>query len=282
MVKPLHSPERAMPRPLIAGLLAIGVLASVAAAAQPAAPSPFSRIGFDQRVGAQVPLDLTFRDEQGHPVRLQEFFGRRPVVLSLVYYSCPMLCPLTLNGLNRSVKGLSFDVGSDFQVVVVSIDPKETPAQAGRVRAEALTRYGRRGLESGWHFLTGDADQIARLAKVVGFRYYYDEDSHQYAHASGVIVLTPDGKVSRYFYGIEFPSRSLRLGLFEAADRKIGTVMDQVLLYCFHYDPVQGRYSAATLNLVRAGGVLTVLGLGLMIGLLRRPERHGPKPLGTA
>jgi protein SCO1/2 len=273
-----------MPSCNVRRIMALGLTAALiaaAVAAQPAAPSPFSRIGLDQRVGQSVPLDLPFRDEKGHVVRLGDYFGKRPVVLSLVYYNCPMLCTLTVNGLTRGLKGVTFDAGNDYQVVLVSIDPKETPAIAAKAREDALHRYARPGADAGWHFLTGTEQSIAVLARSVGFRYYYDEVSHQYAHAAGIMLLTPDGRLSRYLYGIEFPPRSLRLGLVEATDRKIGSVMDQVLLYCFHYDPVQGRYSATTLNIVRAGGALTVLGLAVMIVLMRRPAHRGPKPLGT-
>jgi protein SCO1/2 len=272
-------------RRAIAGALLTSLLSAAAtvrpAAAQPAAPSPFSRIGLDQKVGEQVPANLPFRDEQGRTVRLGSYFGQRPVLMALVYYNCPMLCTLTLNGLTRSLKGVTFDAGRDFQLVIVSIDPRETPAIAARSRLDALARYSRPGADAGFHFLTGSAASIAQLTKAIGFRYYYDETVRQYAHAAGLMVLTPDGRLSRYFYGIEFPSRSLRLALYEAADRKIGSVMDQVLLYCFHYDPVQGRYSAVTLNIVRLGGVLTLLGLGVMIVLFRRHD-HRPKPLGNA
>jgi protein SCO1/2 len=263
-----------------AGLVALLALAPQVVA-QPASPSPFSRIGFDQRVGQAVPLELTFHDEQGKTVRLGDYFGKRPVVLALVYYNCPMLCTLTVNGLIRGLKSVTFDAGRDYQVVLVSIDPRETPAVAARAREDALHRYARPGADAGWHFLTGSEPQIAALARAVGFRYYYDDAARQYAHAAGIMVATPDGRLSHYFYGIEFPPRTLRLGLVDAADRKIGNVMDQVLLYCFHYDPVQGRYSATTLNVVRLGGALTVVGLALMIVFLRRPEHRGPKPLGT-
>jgi protein SCO1/2 len=259
-----------------------------AAAAQPGAPSPFTRMGFDQKVGDQVPGDLAFRDESGRQVRLGDYFGRRParpVILALVYYNCPMLCTMTMGGLTRGLKGLSFDVGRELDVVVVSFDPHETPAMAAKARRDTLERYGSRGTPEGWHFLTGNAASIERLTRAVGFRYFYDAGIRQFAHPAGIVVLTPEGRLARYFYGIEFPSRSLRLALVEAADDKIGSVVDQVLLYCFHYDPVQGKYSAVTLNIVRLGALLTVAGLGVMIALLRRHDRlpkPGPTNLGTA
>ena len=249
---------------------------------QGATESPFQRIGFDQRVGQQVPADLAFRDETGRTVRLGDYFGKRPVVLSLVYYGCPMLCPLTLDGLTRSLKRLSFDAGREFEVVVVSFDPRETPAQALAAKREALKDYGRPETAGGWHFLTGGAEPIRRLTQAVGFRYFYDTRVKQFAHASGIVLLTPQGAASRYLYGIDFPVRNVRLGLVEAADNRIGSAVDQVLLYCFHYDPVQGRYSAATLNIVRLAALLSVAGLGLMIALLLRREHQGPNPLGTA
>lgn len=245
-------------------------------------PSPFQRIGFDQKVGQQVPADLVFRDETGRTVRLGDYYGKRPVVLSLVYYGCPMLCPLTLQGLTRSLKRLSFDAGREFEVVVVSFDPRETPAQAFAAKREALKDYGRPETADGWHFLTGGAEPIRRLTQAVGFRYFYDSHVKQFAHAAGIVLLTRQGAASRYLYGIDFPVRNVRLGLVEAADNRIGSAVDQVLLYCFHYDPVQGRYSAATLNIVRLAAILSVAGLGLMIALLLRREHQGPNPLGTA
>jgi protein SCO1/2 len=249
---------------------------------QGATQSPFQRIGFDQKVGQQVPADLVFRDEAGRTVRLGDYYGKRPVVLSLVYYGCPMLCPLTLEGLTRSLKRLSFDAGREFEVVAVSFDPRETPAQALAAKREALKDYGRPETAAGWHFLTGGAEPIRRLTQAVGFRYFYDTRVKQFAHAAGIVLLTPQGAASRYLYGIDFPVRNVRLGLVEAADNRIGSAVDQVLLYCFHYDPVQGRYSAATLNIVRLAALLSVAGLGLMIALLLRREHQGPNPLGTA
>jgi protein SCO1/2 len=263
----------------LATVLAAALAGGVAAHAQPAAPSPLKRIGFDQRVGRDLPADLALRDETGRAVRLGDYFGRRPVILTLVYYNCPMLCPLTLNGLVRSLKGMSFEAGREFDVVAVSFDPHEKAADAAKARQDALASYRRPGTESGWHFLTGDAKSIARLTEAAGFRYFYDEAAHQYAHAAGIVVLTPGGRLARYFLGIEFPSRDVRLAVVEAASGKVGTVVDQVLLYCFHYDPVQGRYSAATLNIVRAGAIATVLGLTLGILFMRR---HEPAPQSNA
>jgi protein SCO1/2 len=287
-------------RTLTCGLLAAAALASAAsgAAAQSLEPmpyppaaaqglqngmaSPFQRLGFDQRVGQKVPADLLFRDETGRQVRIGDYFGKRPVLLSLVYFRCPMLCPLTLNGLTRSLKGMSFDAGREFEVVVVSIDPRETPAMAAAAKRQALAGYNRPDTAAGWHFLTGGAEPIRRLTATVGFRYFYDQRVQQFAHAAGIVLLTPAGAASRYLYGIEFPPRNVRLGLVEAASNRIGSPVDQVLLYCFHYDPVQGKYSAVTLNIVRLSALLTVAGLGLMIVLLKRREYRRPNPLGTA
>ncbi|HEY0781555.1 MAG TPA: SCO family protein [Thermoanaerobaculia bacterium] len=261
--------------------LALAGLTASAAVAQPAQPTPFQRMGYDQRVGHKVPTDLAFRDEDGRAVHLGDYFGKRPVVLALVYYTCPMLCTMTLTGLSTTLKGISFDAGREYEVVVVSFDPKDTAAGAAKAKREALSRYGRPATAAGWHFLTGDAAAIAQLTEAVGFRYFFDEQTHQYAHPAGIVVLTPQAKLARYFSGIEYPSRNVRFGLVEAADNRIGTVVDQVLLYCFHYDPVNGKYSAVALNIVRLSAVATVVGLLLMIALLRRRD-HQPKTLGTA
>jgi protein SCO1/2 len=201
----------------------------------------------------------------GREVRLGDYLGDRPVLLQLAYYRCPMLCPIVLGGLVSSLKPLAFDVGREFDVVVVSIDPSESPADASERKRDALSRYERPGTEQGWHFLTGSPESIRALTDAVGFRYAWDEKSRQYAHAAGVVLLTPDGRVSRYFFGAEFSPRDVRLGLVEATSNRIGGVVDQVLLFCFHYDPALGRYSAATMNAVRAAGVLTVLALGAFI-----------------
>jgi protein SCO1/2 len=238
-------------------------------------PPPLRDVGFDQRLGADVPLDLLFRDESGQEIPLGRYFGeQRPVILSLVYYRCPMLCTLVLNGLTSSLKALPFAAGREFEIVTVSFDPRETPALAAAKKAAYLERYGRPEAGEGWHFLTGDEDPIRRLADAVGFRYTYDPELDQYAHASGILVLTPEGKIARVFYGVEYAPRDLRLGLVEASQNRIGTLVDQLLLFCFHYDPAAGKYGAVALNLVRAGGVVTVLGGGLAIASLLRRERR--------
>lgn len=250
-------------------------------------PEPLREVGFDQRLGEAVPLDLAFRDADGRRVTLGDYFDGRPVALSLVYYECPMLCPLTLSGLAQSLKPLELSVGDEFQVVTVSFDPTEGPQTARAARDRYLPLYGRQGAEDGWHFLTGTQASIERLTDAVGFRYTYDADRGEYAHAAGLVVLTPEGRIGRYFFGTDHPARDLRLGLVESAGGTIGGAIDQVLLYCFHYDPQTGRYGAATWNLVRAGGAVTVLALvGFIVIMLRRERRRaavGPEaPARTA
>jgi protein SCO1/2 len=237
-------------------------------------PEPLRDVAFEQKLGAQVPLDATFRDETGAAVSLGRYFRGKPVILALVYYECPMLCTMVLNGLESSLRVLQFDVGREFDVLTVSFDTRDTPRLASDKRANHLRSYGRAGAGEGWHFLVGDEPSIRRLTESVGFRYAWVPETKQFAHASGLVVLTPDGQVSRYFYGIEYSAKDLRLGLVEAADRKIGNVIDQALLFCFQYDPASGTYGAVVLNLVRSGGVLTVLLLGLYIGWNRRRERR--------
>ena len=245
-------------------------------------PEALREVGFDQHLDALIPLDVRLRDEAGREVRLGDYFTDKPVVLSLAYYSCPMLCGLHLQGLASSLKPLQFDAGKEFTVLTVSFDPRDTPERAAEKKKDTLSRYDRPGAEAGWHFLTGDADQVAALTRAVGFRYQYDEKRGEYAHPAGLVLLTPDGRIARYFFGVEYSPRDLRLGLVETAQGKIGTLVDQVLLFCFHYDPAMGRYSAVALNAVRAGGVLTILGLVAFIGSAlrrestrRRAERHG-------
>lgn len=275
-------------------LCAMGALAqgpSVLApsgASSPAGPDPtmlppaLRAVGIDQHLNRQLSLDLNFRDEVGRVVPLKNFFGKRPVVLSLVYYDCPMLCTMVLNGLVRAIRTLKFDAGREFELVTVSFDPKETPVLASAKKEVYLGHYGRAGASNGWHFLTGEESAIRQLTSEVGFRYTYDEKTRQYAHASALIVLTPDGRIARYFYGIEYSGRDLRLGLVEAAAGKIGTAVDQILLYCFHYDPATGKYGLAAITAVRAGGILTVLALFCYMGVMfaqdgkkRRAEARG-------
>lgn len=248
-------------------------------------PGPLQKVGYDQKLDSQVPLGLGFRDQAGRFVRLGDYFGQKPVLLVLAYYHCPMLCDMVLTGVSGSLKTMSLTPGKDFDVVVVSIDPNESAVQAAAARAETISRFGRPGTEAGWHFLTGPQAAITALTASVGFRYVYDTGRNEFSHAAGIVILTPEGRVSRYLYGIEYAPRDLRLALIESADRKIGTLVDQALLYCFHYDPAIGRYSAMTMRIVRIGAALTVLGVVLMITLLRRrsPEQpHEPGTLGAA
>ncbi len=234
----------------------------------------FKDVGFDQRLNEQVPLDLVFRDETGRAVRLGDYLGGKPIILSLVYYNCTTLCPMILDGLVRSLTPLSFDIGKQFAMLTVSFDPRETPAQAAAKKAEYVRRYHRPGAADGWHFLTGEEAAIRQLTKAVGFRYIYDEKTDQFAHAAGILMLTPQGKVARYFYGFDFSPRDLRLGLIEAAANTIGTPIDQVLLYCYHYDPLTGRYGLIVMNTLRLAGLATVLALGTFIVVMLRRERH--------
>jgi protein SCO1 len=237
-----------------------------------ARPAILNDIGYDQRLGETVPSDIVLRDEAGRDVRFGDLLGKRPVVLTLVYYECPMLCTLTLNGLSGALKTLSFDIGREFDVVTVSFDARETPALAVAKKKAYLARYGRPGAEQGWHFLTGDAASLARLTRAVGFRYAWDERTRQFAHPSGVVLLTRDGRIARYLYGIEYAPKDLRMGLMEASDGRIGSAVDQALLFCYQYDPATGRYGLLTMRLIRGGGVLTVLGLGGFILAMRRRE----------
>jgi protein SCO1/2 len=235
------------------------------------------RIGIDQKLNQQVPLDLAFTDESGREVRLGDYFGRRPVVLALVYYECPMLCTQVLNGVTTALGVLNFTVGQEFDVVAVSINPSETPQLAAQKKAAYVQRYGRPGSESGWHFLTGRQESIERLAQAVGFRYEYDEATRQYVHAAGVEVLTPKGVISKYFYGIEYSSRDLKFGLMEASEERIGSAIDSVLLLCYHYDPTTGKYGATAITAIRIGGVATVVAFlsFLFVSLRReRASRH--------
>ncbi len=259
-------------------LAAIVVCAAVAGAArtaagQPGLPPQLQNVGFDQRLGEQVPLDATFVDESGKPVLLGDYFHGKPVILVMAYYRCPMLCTLVLNGLVQGMLDMSFDVGKEFEVVTVSFDPRETPDLAAAKKQTYLSRYGRPGAAAGWHFLTGREPSIRRLAKAVGFRYAYDPTTDQYAHAAGIMIVTPAGKVSRYFYDLRYAGRDLRLGLVEASANQIGSPVDQVLLFCFHYDPIAGKYGVAVMNFIRLGGVLTLVGLCGFIGLQFRRER---------
>ncbi len=237
-------------------------------------PQLLRDVGIDQKLNAQVPVDLTFRDETGRAVHLAEYFGEKPVVLALVYYECPMLCTQVLNGLLRSFQSLKFDVGKQFNVVTVSINPREKPDLAKAKQDVYVGLYGRGGAAQGWHFLTGDESQIQRLAQAVGYRYAYDPQTGQYAHASGIMVLTPQGRVSKYFYGIQYAPRDLRLGLVEASANKIGSPSDELLLFCYHYDPTTGKYGLVISNVLKLASLATVLVLGILMLVMFRRERY--------
>jgi protein SCO1/2 len=238
-------------------------------------------VGVDQHLNGQLPLDTPFVDEHGRDVMLGDFFGRRPVVLVLAYYNCPMLCTLVLNGSVSALQTLSFDAGREFEFVVVSFDPGDTPSLAQDKKGSYLPRYGRPRGEAGFHFLTGREASITRLTSAVGFKYAYDPAIRQFAHPAIVTVLTPAGRISRYLYGIDFPPFDLRLALVEAADGKIGTKVDQALLYCYHYDPTIGRYGIAILNIVRIAGIATLLALGAFIWTTLRRERRQVTAVGS-
>lgn len=231
-------------------------------------------VRFEQKLNSQIPLELTFRNESDQPVELAEYFGQKPVILVFAYYDCPMLCTLVLNGLLDSLEGLAFDLGDQFQVVTVSIDPDETPALAAEKKDVYLEFYGRPDADKGWHFLTGDQAAIEELTQAAGFYYQYDPEQDEYAHPTGIMIVTPEGKIARYLYGIKYPSRDVRLGLVEAAENQIGSPVDQVLLACYHYDPVVGKYNLAIMNIIRIAGLATVAVMGAAVLVMLRRERR--------
>lgn len=233
-------------------------------------------VGIEQHLNAEVPADLAFRDELGNPVKLGDYFGKgRPVILNLGYYQCPMLCGEVLQGLTGSLKVLNFNVGKDFDVVTVSFDPHETPDMAATKKRDIMRRYGRTGAENGWHFLTGPPESINALTKAVGFQFQWDEKTQQYAHATTIVVLTPERRVAQYFYGVEFAPKDLRLGLVQASNNQIGSVTDQMLLYCYHYDPRTGKYGAIISRIMSVAGAATVLLLGTFVFVLYRADASG-------
>ena len=235
-------------------------------------PTQLQNVGFEPQLNAQLPLDVNFRDESGRDVQLREYFGRKPVVLALVYYGCPMLCNQVEMGVVGSLKMLSFNPSRDYEVLFVSFDPRETPDMAAKKKAAALSRFGRPETAAGWHFLTGKEEAIRAVATAANFRYSFDEKHNLFAHASGIMLLTPDGRISRYFYGVEYPSRDVRLGLVDASAGKIGTPIDHLLLFCFQYNPETARYSATVLRIVRLGGILTILTIVVGILIFRRRD----------
>jgi protein SCO1/2 len=265
---------------VLLGLTLAAILSASASAqlySEPVAKPPqgldpiLTNVGVDQKLNNQVPLDAKFRDESGQPVELKKYFDK-PVVLTLVYYTCPMLCSEVLNGTASSLKPVKFDVGKEFNVVTISIDPKDTSGTAMGKKKMMLARYGRHGADQGWHFLTGDKENIDAVAKAVGWRYAYDPKSGQYAHASAIMLLTPEGKVSRYFYGIEYSSKDIQFGIMDASQNKIGTLTDQIALYCYHYDPAKGKYGLAIMKVVRLAGLVTIALIGGFIIVMVRRE----------
>ena len=262
------------------GLLLAAMLLSTCAWAQmnngimspPASTRPprLENVGIEQRLDAQVSPDLTFRDDAGKAVKLGDYFGRKPMILNLVYYNCTMLCGEALAGLASAMRLVKFDVGNEFDVITVSFDPRETPEMATVKKKDCVARYGRANAAAGWHFLTGQAESINSLTKAVGFQYQYDAKTNQYAHATAIMVLTPQGRISRYFYGVDFPPKDLRMGLVAASEGKIGNAVDAVLLYCYHYNPETGKYGAIVGNILRLAAAATILMLGIFLFILWR------------
>ena len=237
-------------------------------------PGPLQNVGFEPPLNGQMPLDLHFRDESGRDVQLREFFGHKPVVLAFVYYICPMLCDQIQMGVVGSLRMLSFNPGRDYEVVFISFDSRDTPEAAAGKKQLDLGHFHRPETASGWHFLTGSQESIEAAARAANFRFRFDEKSNTFAHASGVLILTPDGRISRYFYGIEYPGRDMRLGLVDASAGKIGSPIDHVLLFCYHYDPTTAKYSASILRVMRLGGIVTIICIVGGILIFRRRETH--------
>jgi protein SCO1/2 len=244
-------------------------------------PPRLENVGIEQHLDAQVPPDLTFRDETGKTVKLADYFGRKPLILNLVYYNCTMLCGEALAGLASAMRLVKFDVGNEFDVVTVSFDPRETPEMAAAKKKDYVGRYGRPNAAAGWHFLTGQPESINALTKAVGFQYQYDAKTNQYAHATAIMVLTPQGRISRYFYGVDFPPKDLRMGLVEASQGKIGNAVDAVLLYCYHYDPETGKYGAMVANILRLAAAATILFVGTFLFILWRLDLSVTKKTAT-
>ncbi len=259
-------------RLFIHSLLLVLVVAATAGAHDDGRPLALRAVDFQQKLGEQAPLDTEFFDETGKTVMLGDYFGTRPVILTFAYYRCQDLCPLLLDGVLRTLRALSFSAGKEFEVVNISFDPHDTPALAEAKKSDLIRRYARAGAADGWHFLSGGESSIKRVTEAAGFRYNYEKDNDRFAHATGIMLLTPEGRFARYLYGIEFSPRDLRLGLLEASDGKIGKAIDQLLLFCYHYDPAMGKYSLMVTNLVRGATIATVLALGAFITLSLRRE----------
>lgn len=260
---------------LLLGLCLTGLAISAAAQDNASVTPPQLRgVGIDQRLNNQIPMDLKFRDESGQTVRLGSYFGKKPVILSLVYYTCPMLCTMAENGLLNALRDVKFNIGEEYNVVTVSIDPTENPEMAMGKKAVYVGLYGRPAAKQGWHFLVGDDPNIRSLANAVGFHYNYIPETKQFAHATGLVVITPQGKISRYFYGIQYQPRDIRLALVEASDEKIGNPVDAVMLYCCQYDPHTGKYGVVVSQVLKVAGAITLLCMGTMIFGLSRSKRQ--------
>ena len=258
-------------------IAAMALLVVPARAQQPGPPPILREVSIAQRLNEPIPPDIIFRDEDGKAVHLGDYFGKKPIVLSLVYFDCPALCTEVLNGELRTMKAISLDLGKDFDAITVSFEPKDMPALAKAKRDVYAGQYGRPGATGNWHFLTGEQASIDALTQAAGFHYAYDSASRQYAHAAAILVLTPHGRIARYFYGVTYPARDFRLGLVEASEGKIGTPTDHALLYCYQYDPMTGKYGLIVMNVVRAAGLLTMLVLGIFMVVMFRRERNHPK-----
>ena len=266
--KPARGP-RALPRVIVCAALFFGSALSLPATQEEIA----ARAALEQRLNAQLPLDAVFRDEHGSPVQLGNYFGSKPVILALAYYECPSLCTLVLNGVLQTAQDLKFDAGKEYEIVVVSFDARERPALAAAKKQIYTQRYGRAGTANGWHFLTGDEPNIARLAESVGYRFVYDEATRQFAHPSTIMIVTPSGKVSRYFPGIEYPARDVRLALIEASENKVGSLAEKVFLLCFHYNPATGKYGLLILRLIQLACLGTVMALAFYIARMVGRDR---------
>ncbi len=240
-------------------------------------PPGLKNVGIKQNLNQQVPDGLVFTDDLGRKVKLGDYFGKKPIILNLVYFTCPMLCGEELAGMESALRVLKFDVGKEFDVITISFDPKDTPEAAAKKKEQILRRYKRPGAEQGWHFLVGPQESIDAVTKAVGVQYEYDAKTEQFAHTTAIMVLTPEGKISQYYYGIEYPPNDLRLALVEASNNKIGNVVDELLLYCYHYDPEKGKYSATVMRILRLMGVATMLCIGTFVFVMIRRSPRAPQ-----
>jgi len=263
------------------GLMSLAGWSSAWAGDASIRPPQLREVGIDQRLNEPVPLDLPFLDEEGRTVRLGDYFGKKPVVLSLIYFACPMLCTTAENGLLEAVKQLRFDAGKEYEILTISFDPNDKPMNAKAKKSVYVGLYGRPGGAAGWHFLTGSQDSIRRLTDAVGFHYTYDESTREFAHATGIMVITPGGKISHYFYGIQYPAGDLRLALVEASNNKIGNPVDAVLLFCSHYDPAIGKYGFVISRVLQLAGLVTILSIATLMLVMFRAE-HRAKACTTA